>query len=135
MYGLHAVGLTEPVLHKLESVDARHLRSVARSPVHLTHESNTALRKRLKVASPMQALAASLEKRINTSDDNSFQEVLRNLRSLLLERISIGEEALPDHGGLLPCFATEGVACPDCGLYFDCMRTMKTHRSKKTWYI
>ena len=95
MYGLHAVGLTESVLRKLESVDARHLRSVARSPVHLTHESNTALRKRLKVASPMQALAASLEKRINTCADNSFQEVLRNLRSLLLERISIGEEALP----------------------------------------
>ena len=55
MYGLHAVGLTQPVLHKLDQADSRFLRAVAKSPSHLTHESTSALRKRLRIKSPLEA--------------------------------------------------------------------------------
>ena len=35
-----------------------------------------------------------------------------------------------EHGRLRLCLPTEGVACTVCGVYFTCMRTMKTHRTK-----
>ena len=35
-----------------------------------------------------------------------------------------------EHGRLRLCRPTELVACTVCGVYFTCMRTMKTHRTQ-----
>ena len=61
LFGLHVVGLTDATLKKLEAVEARHLRSIARSPVHLTRESNHALRTRLCVRSPARDMHSLFE--------------------------------------------------------------------------
>ena len=52
IFGLHATGLTDAVLRKLSATDSRHLRAIARSPAHITHESTAELRRRLRVVSP-----------------------------------------------------------------------------------
>ncbi|CAE7822925.1 jockey\pol [Symbiodinium sp. CCMP2592] len=56
LFGLHATGFTEAVLRRLDALDSRHLRAIAHSPAHITHESTLSLRKRLKVSSPAEAL-------------------------------------------------------------------------------
>ena len=76
LFGLPAVGLAENTLRKLETVDIRHLRSIARSPVHLTHETNASLRLRIRVDSPAQTLAASLHRRLRTCTDDALYSAL-----------------------------------------------------------
>ena len=63
IFGLHATGLTDAVLRKLSATDSRHLRAIARSPAHITHESTAELRRRLRVVSPEMALVALLRRR------------------------------------------------------------------------
>ena len=47
LYGLHAVGVTNHVARRIEQFDSRALRSLARSPAFLSHESTASLRQRL----------------------------------------------------------------------------------------
>ena len=132
LFGLHAVGLTDATLKKLEAADARHLRSIARSPVHLTRESNHALRTRLGVRSPARDLHSLLQRRIRQCADKQFGSSLHTLSDWLDQRLQhLESSAGPGHGTLQPCLPTEGVACPVCGVYFDCMRTMHTHMARK----
>ena len=51
-YGVHATGLSEASLHRLDQADARAPRAVARSPGFLTHESTVQLLQRLHLPSP-----------------------------------------------------------------------------------
>ncbi|CAE7245053.1 unnamed protein product [Symbiodinium sp. CCMP2592] len=63
LYGLHAVGLTLPVLRVLDATDARAIRAIAKSPAHLYHESTQKLRTRLGIPSPVSMLIKLLRKR------------------------------------------------------------------------
>ena len=132
LFGLHVVGLTDATLKKLEAVDAKHLRSIARSPVHLTRESNHVLRTRLGVRSPARELHSLLQRRVRLHSDEQFCGSLRTLSDWLNQRLTHLESMSgPGHGTLQPCLPTEGVACPVCGIYFDCMRTMHSHMACK----
>ena len=82
LFGLYAVGLNEGSLRKLEAADSRHVRSIARSPVHLTHENNTLLRKRLKIQSPLQDLVATMKRREVACQDATFVQHLQKLSNL-----------------------------------------------------
>ena len=71
LYLQHAVGITEPVLHLLAATDAKFVRALARSPAHITRESTDLLLRRLHLQSPLQALQALLDRRIQRSQDAS----------------------------------------------------------------
>ncbi|CAE7308131.1 pol [Symbiodinium sp. CCMP2592] len=120
MYGLHAVGLPANVLRKLEAYDARALRAISNSPVHLTRESNERLRQRLKVPSPHQALAQLLGRRA----ERSGEVFSRNWFHCKLDELAAAN-------GLVATEASWGVPCPDCGIYFTNHRHMRSHRTRQ----
>ena len=60
-YGLEICGLTEEHHGQVQTLVMRHLRGIARSPAHLTHESDVALVQRLQVSLPRVALRRTFE--------------------------------------------------------------------------
>ena len=126
LFGQHAVGLTPTVLYKLEQADARALRAISRSPSFLTKESTVALRKRLAVNSPREALCKLLQGRIDKCNDEHSASFFR-------EQLSIA--TMPVEGActasLQPCVEQEGVPCTVCGLYFVNRRIMLSHQARK----
>ena len=126
LYGLTAVGVTGHVVRKLDQFDSRALRSLARSPAFLSHESSEALRKRLNVSSPSKVLHQALERRIAKSSDAQehqwFAAKLQELQDVLAVASSSSNLRSAD--------AQEGVACPDCGIYFPSFRIMRSHRAR-----
>ena len=132
LFGVYAVGLNEWSLRRLVAADSRHVRSIARSPAHLSHESNAALRNRLQIQGPLQDLIATMKRREAACSDVAFVQHLQDLGQWIQHSLKTPEDVdLPDdHGKLRWCGPAEGVACTVCGVYFTCMRTMKTHRTK-----
>ena len=131
LFGLYAVGVTDSVLRRLEAADARHVRSVARSPVHLTHESNESLRRRLGISGPARDLIRLVDRRAKVCSDPGFTAALAELGTWLMGRVTHLESATGTDATLQPCLPTQGIACPECGLYFDCTRTMHSHLARK----
>ena len=136
IFGLHATGLNEAVLRRLESTDSRHLRALARSPSHITHESTAALRKRLQASSPATASQELLQRRISNCLDAQgraiMQEHLHQLQKVNGSAIIGEQEATASGSGkLVPCHAEQQVACPVCGLYFPGMRIMLSHKARQ----
>ena len=127
MYGLHAVGFSHEVLRRLDGYDARALRGIASAPVHLTHENNVSLRKRLGVASPAESLKATLERRtLNSSQTDScgwFRETLTQMQAAQ-DSASITQLDTAD-------LQSWGVPCDICGQYFSNHRHMRSHRTRK----
>ena len=60
-YGLEICGLTEEHHAQIQTLVMRHLRGIARSPAHLTHESDVALAQRLQTSLPRVALRRTFE--------------------------------------------------------------------------
>ena len=126
-YGLHAIGYTAEVCQRLEQADARFLRAVARSPSHLTRESNVALRKRLCIASLTAAAVKLLKGRAAKCADQCSVAFFE--RQLDFLSAWSGSE---DNGskGLIPVFADAAVACTVCGQYFPSRRIMLSHLAR-----
>ena len=121
-FGLHAVGVTPATLRRLEAYDARALRAIARSPVHLTRESNDSLRRRLGVASPLAALQKMLGRRqVHSSDEHS--RYVYGERLLQLQQVTTAVAAEDAF--------FQGIPCPECGQYFLNHRHMRSHRACK----
>ena len=121
IFGLHATGLTDAVLRKLSATDSRHLRAIARSPAHITHESTAELRRRLAGCESIRAC----------TDPASVADMEQQLKWLT----HLTEPTVPGQAGsncrLVPCSVSIGVACPTCGQYFDNMRHMLSHHTKQ----
>ena len=60
-YGLEVCGLTDEHHTQIQTLVMRHLRGIARSPAHITHESDTALAQRLGVPLPRTSLRRCFE--------------------------------------------------------------------------
>ncbi|CAE7249315.1 unnamed protein product [Symbiodinium sp. CCMP2592] len=61
LYGLGPVGFTSASLRKLQIFETKHIRAIARSPVHLSRESTTALYARLQLKPAAQQLLKILK--------------------------------------------------------------------------
>ena len=130
LYLQHAVGITEPVLHLLAATDAKFVRALARSPAHITRESTDLLLRRLHLQSPLQALQALLDRRIQRSQDASAVARMTSTRHLLTNRIAEPSDAAP--GSLLrPVESCRWFGCSQCGQCFRTMRDLNTHLTKK----
>ena len=135
LYGQHAIGLTMPVLRKLDQFDSRVLRAIAKSPAHLLKESTVRLRQRLGTDAPQTVLRTMLERRcerIQSAECREWlQQILREMRDLMPNPETT--RLLPDPTPETAVF-TLGVPCPDCGVYFPSVSIMRTHRAKKHAY-
>ena len=129
LYGQHAVGITTAVLRRLEAADARHLRGVARSPAHLTHESSVHLRQRLRISSPQQALQQLLQRRATNSRDGPSRERFKVLLAWLRDQPPMD---VHDPSKLLqPVDSHRHIACDICGQYFGSMQHLMSHHARK----
>ena len=130
-YGLHTVGLTSHTSRLLDQRDARYLRAISRSPSHITRESTDELRRRLKVASPLQALCKMLNRRAEKCASAVGREAFAQLgdRLRLLHNGTADDNRV--QGALIEVDACNPVACNVCGQYFSSMRHMKSHRTRQ----
>ena len=126
LYGLHAVGINGAVLDQLDAVDARFLRGIARCPAHLTHESNVATRKRLRISSPSESLRQQLQRRLLRCTQPQAASAMQRTLELITPPKTEGDPTQDPLGlgVLIPCAHTERVACPTCGQYFGSVRIM-----------
>ena len=133
MYGLYAVGLTQDVMYRLGVFEARHVRALAKSPVHITRESTSALYARLKISTPTQDLQQLVQRRIQVVQHDSARDWFQLQPQFLLEPQSSPTEAptRPESAALLPVVAPHAVACPTCGVYFPGTRAMRIHHAKE----
>ena len=132
LYGLPALGITAKSLKALHAFEAKALRAIARSPRHLTHESNDELYTRLKFRPVADTLKDLMSGRIRelehagTQFPGKEQELPWQtlLRTELLEA-----RAMLKYTTLVPC-QSQGYPCPECGVYFSEQRIMRIHCAK-----
>ena len=126
LFGQHAVGFPPEVLRLLESSDARFVRAIARSLVHLTRESNEDARLRVKTISV--ATTRVLQGRIKRCTDGTARLLFQGFLQSLLEwdQDRKGE----NQHGLVRYQRCHEVACHVCGQYFTEMRHLRTHMQR-----
>ena len=132
VYGLPAVGVTAKSLRALHAFEIKLLRAIARSPRHLTHESNDDLYKRLDAKPVARTLKDLMQTREHalTSPARLFPGSVEELhwqRALIAQLREA--TALAQYTTLTPC-SGEGVPCPECGLYFSSQRVVRIHCAK-----
>ena len=129
VYGQHAVGYNAETLRKLEACDARWVRAIARSPAHLTKESNRELRQRLKLQSVLEAqqklLRGRLRKTVDADAIRGFKLGLEVLDEWMSERAQLASV------GLSAVHTDRPIPCEICGQYLINMRHMLSHRARK----
>ena len=126
LYGLHATGHTPATVQKLDAFDIRALRAIAKSPVHLTKESNLVFRARLRTVSPTQSLLKMLDKRLDTVVGPPL-DWFRQIRNALEEAVAAPSSTADVR---FTADGVPGVPCPECGITFSNHRVMLTHRSR-----
>jgi len=131
LYGLHVVGLTGASARTLDSSDMRSLRAIAKSPVHLSRESNTALRRRLHIDSAVEAVQKRIQRKTAGATATNDTDWYAGLQASLEEIMKYVDALEPVHlsRDLFP-----GVPCPECGLYLTNHRHMLSHRARKHGY-
>ncbi|CAE7411829.1 unnamed protein product [Symbiodinium sp. CCMP2592] len=113
LYGIHAVGVTAATIRKLEAADARYVRAIAKSPVHLTREANSNLRHRLKVNSIPEAISKLLKGR---SPRSSYSVAVQNFQHNLLVLQQLESDiGLSSQHGLMPVDPEQQIPCHICG--------------------
>ena len=134
-YGLEAVGLDPQAARQLESQVFRQLRIVARSPGHITHETNSALLKRLSLRHPFDMLH-----KISTARLESCRAHLQHLQPAVVQQwwvlLASNFAALvpPDRTGSHLVDITQQVAfhyqCPHCPQAFPTFHSLNVHLGK-----
>ena len=127
-YGQHAIGYSSEVLRRMEASDARWVRAIARSPVHLTRESNRALRGRLRLKTISELQHKLLRGRIKKSLDANAVECFRTHLCTLTELMTV--LAAESQSGLLRVEVAKPIACHVCGQYFSNMKHLLSHQAR-----
>ncbi|CAE7614529.1 unnamed protein product [Symbiodinium sp. CCMP2592] len=98
LYGLEAIGVTEATLRLLKIQTLKHLRAIAKSPRHITKESDEALLLRLKMASPSEVLTKRMRTMIARHEAQHRPTCF--LTDRILERVQAclhDLQNIPDH--------------------------------------
>ena len=156
-YGLAAVGLTAAGLRKLHIQTLKHIRAFAKSPRHISRESDQDLLRRLGIANPHETLLTQLDGMIARHKEPrdlpcyglealvGWLEKLRTDMAALgagdrrasqsaparsLDRLDAQERAVAP-AKLVPMpDETPQYACQVCGLYFPTLHQVKTHEGR-----
>ena len=126
IYGIAAVGVTPACLNRLRSFEQKHIRAIARSPVHLTKESTHSLYARLHIQEPDEALLRILRGQCSKQRRQGDEPEAWRLSSV---------RALEDYirakqHGLQATSVDKTFPCPTCGLYFVNRTAMRQHHAK-----
>ncbi|CAE6965102.1 Kcnh5 [Symbiodinium sp. CCMP2456] len=97
LYGLHVVGLTGASARTLDSSDMRSLRAIAKSPAHLSRESNTALRRRLHIDSAVEAVQRRVQRKTAGTMATNDTEWYAGLQASLEEIMKYVDASEPVH--------------------------------------
>ena len=136
LYSLPSVGLDAQSAHKLRTQVIKQLRRVAKSPAHVTHESNQQLQHRLQVQDFPDYLSSLTAKRVDLA--------LRTLHHLqppavrqYLQQIVISQKTYSQPGPSQSSQLTEltqvprfPTTCPHCGITFSSLHAVRTHIGK-----
>ena len=126
LYGLTSIGVTAAGLRRLHTFEVKHVRAIARSPVHLTRESTVQLYQRLRLHSPgdhLQKLTKSRIKALNKPQDPALPQFQQRHEELQ-------QHILAMKHGLQEVTVLQTFACPTCGQYFDTLAGMRSHHTK-----
>ena len=130
MYALPVTGLDAQGAGKMQGLVATHLRALAQSPRHLTHETNASVFSRLQVCDPLDVLINNAEAlllrlealpvSLSRCAKLQTQHALESLRQRRQEKQDSSQK-------LQRIPYTEGLPCPHCGLYFATQTGLDTH--------
>ena len=134
-YGLTSVGVDHVSASQLLSQVHRQLRMVARSPAHISHESNESLLARLQLTGPLQVLHAATSKRVQQSklDVGHLQPPRVHqwwdlvLLSFQLQPAADTQTRLTEVTQILRIRSS----CPVCGQEFPSNHAVNVHLGKK----
>ncbi|CAE7251537.1 unnamed protein product [Symbiodinium sp. CCMP2456] len=136
LYGITSVGTTSKSLSVLQRFEAKHVRRLARSPVHMTLELTQDLYQRLQIPTLHEALKSratnsleSCEKPFLYPGRHTVTAWLHQKLHDLTECIQLTQTSLakvtPDGT------RTDGVPCPVCGIYFNDQHAMRAHATQR----
>ncbi|CAE7439897.1 unnamed protein product [Symbiodinium sp. CCMP2592] len=126
LYGLHAVGLTLPVLRVLDATDARALRAIAKSrPISIMSQK---LRTRLSVPSPADMLTKLLRKRCLALHSDTER---RWFQMQLDQLTGVSSQEMPSQEVFLTRAGVPGVPCTVCGVVCINRQHMLSHMARK----
>ena len=125
-YGLLPVGVTSAGFRKLHVFEVKHVRAIARSPVHLTRETNFQLYARLKIQQPGDSLIKQLAGRIRTL----MRRQVAVPDSLHLRLEELRNHRLSLQHGLQEVSCAAAFDCPTCGQYFTTLAGMRSHHTR-----
>ena len=111
-YGLEICGLTVEHHAQIQTLVMRHLRGIARSPAHLTHESDVAIAQRLQVPLPRVALRRTFESAFGRQEPDdpfvlSFEHPWNQHLAHCLADLSAAPLPTPSTSMQLPVYAPE----------------------------
>ena len=139
MYGLDVIGVTEPTLKSLHTQSLVHLRAIAKSPRHITRESDRALLDRLGLQSPAQCILLRMDGLLQrhaknhalpcfrSADIHNWVQQRRNDLITLMQPMQSAQpvcQLIP-----VPPEAPQ-FACQVCGAMFSSLHHVKSHEGR-----
>ena len=133
LYGISGVGITKKGLLEMRRFEIKHLRAIAKSPRHLSHESNADLYERLGIKECGEALKHLMQNRIESLERQSIvypgkADIIlwpkEKLNQLMEHQTSLNSQEVD------ATFGTE-VQCPQCQVLVSSLSALKTHFATK----
>ena len=133
LYGISGVGITKKGLLEMRRFEIKHLRAIAKSPRHLSHESNADLYERLGIKECGEALKHLVQNRIESLERQSIvypgkADIIlwhkEKLNQLMEHQTSLNSQEVD------ATFGTE-VQCPQCQVLVSSLSALKTHFATK----
>ena len=133
-YGLESTGLTPKESKRLRVVVMRQLRSMAKSPAHISHETNRQLLTRLCLQNPVYYLRERLVKACHKSEQMVHFPPAGDARNAAV--IVCRERQLLESTTMLAAVSnsvehSDLIACPDGGRDFASMFALNAHKCKE----
>ena len=135
LYGLSSLILDSQCATKLRSHVTAHLRIIARSPAHVTHESNHQLYARLQMPDIVQTIRQHTRKRVSLAQRYLFQAQSTQVHdrwTQLLASCETNLEPSPTNTHLteVTCSLRTATTCPVCGITYASLHALRTHIGK-----
>ena len=120
------MGVTPACLNRLRTFEQKHIRAMARSPVHTTRESTQSLYARLHIREPDEALLQILRGQCSKLKQQGVEPEAWRLSAVrALEDYIRGKQH-----GLQATSVDKTFPCPTCGLYFANRTAMRQHHAR-----
>ena len=136
LYGLTSMHIDAYSANKLRRHTVKQLRSLSRSPAHITHESNEALLTRLQESDIVEHIGQVGESRLHLASTavgelqpSRVHQYWKHLTDGFSAPAAASQSAmagLTEVTGML----RRATACPICGLYYPSLHAVRTHIGK-----